>query len=104
MVGKIYGMHEQMSVYRIQGGGLTYNKEALVRCTMNNPDHFMCLKENFPIVDTKPVDDTISKVFYERALIQTSFQKKMNDFRLSFLYSPWRFFKMVCNSPKRFLK
>ena len=28
MVGKIRGMHEQMSVYRIQGGGLTYNKEA----------------------------------------------------------------------------
>ncbi len=63
MVGKLRGMHEQMSVYRIQGAGLTYNEKALVRCTKNNPEHFMTLKENFPVVDPKPVNKTISKVF-----------------------------------------
>lgn len=95
MVGKLRGMHEQMSVYRIQGGGLTYNKKALVRCTMNNPGHFMTLKENFPIVDTKPVDDTISKVFFERALIQPTFCKKAMDFNSSLKYSPVRFVVML---------
>lgn len=104
MVGKIRGMHEQMSVYRIQGDGLTYNKKALIRCTMNNPDHFMCLKENFPLVDEKPVDDTISKVFYERALIQSSFKEKLNDFCSSFHNSPKRFFKMVVSGSKKVLK
>ena len=94
MVGKIRGMHEQMSVYRIQGEGLTYNKEALVRCKMNNPGHFMTLKENFPIVDAKPVDDTISKVFFERALIQPDFGSKINDYYLSFRYSLFRFLRM----------
>ena len=94
MVGKLRGMHEQMSVYRIQGEGLTYNKKALIRCTMNNPGHFMTLKENFTIVDSKPVDDTISKVFFERAMIQDSFKDKLNDLCQSFRYSARRFWAM----------
>lgn len=98
MVGKLRGMHEQMSVYRIQGEGLTYNKKALIRCTMNNPGHFMTLKENFPIVDSKPVDDTISKVFFERALIQDSVSGRMKDFWHSFCYSSHRFFNMAVRS------
>ena len=88
MIGKLRGMHEQMSVYRIQGEGLTYNKEALIRCTMNNPGHFMTLKENFPIVDPKPVDDTISKVFFERALIQETLRQKVCDWLTSLKYYP----------------
>ena len=95
MVGKIRGMHDQMSVYRIQGEGLTYNKEALVRCKMNNPGHFMTLKENFPIVDAKPVDDTISKVFFERAMIQDSFGDKFKDYLFSFRFHPKRFVRMM---------
>lgn len=95
MVGKLRGMHEQMSVYRIQGEGLTYNKKALIRCTMNNPGHFMTLKENFPIVDSNPIDDTISKVFFERAMIQYSFSNKLKDLLMSCGYSYKRFFKML---------
>ncbi len=98
MVGKIRGMHEQMSVYRIQGEGLTYNKKALIRCTMNNPGHFMTLKENFPIVNPRPIKDTISKVFFERALIQDSASEKLKDFWLSFFYNYRRFFKMSLKS------
>lgn len=94
MIGKLRGMHDQMSVYRIQGEGLTYNKQALIRCTMNNPGHFMTLKENFPIVDVNPVDDTISKVFFERALIQDGFWDKLDDYLSSFRYSSKRFLRM----------
>lgn len=95
MVGKVRGMHEQMSVYRIQGEGLTYNKQALIRCTMNNPGHFLTLKNNFPIVNPIPVKDTISKVFFERALIQESNKSRLIDFLCSIRYSPLRFFKLT---------
>ena len=98
MIGKLRGMHEQMSVYRIQDEGLTYNKQALIRCTMNNPGHFMTLKENFPIVDVKPVDDTISKVFFERAMIQYSISAKLKDYWHSFFYNYRRFFTMAIKS------
>lgn len=98
MVGRLRGMHEQMSVYRIQGEGLTYNKKALIRCTMNNPGHFMTLKENFPIVDEKPVDETISKVFFERALIQKSVLDMSKDMFMSLHYDVWHFIEMLGKS------
>ena len=98
MVGKLRGMHEQMSVYRIQGEGLTYNKKALIRCTMNNPGHFMTLKENFPIVDSKPIDDTISKVFFERAMIQKSVLDMSKDMFMSLHYDVWHFIEMLGKS------
>ena len=104
MVGKIRGMREQMSVYRIQGEGLTYNKEALIRCTMNNPGHFMTLKENFPIVDAKPVDDTISKVFFERAMIQYTIRMKVNDWLSSLKYHPMCCLGMTIKCFVKFLR
>lgn len=104
MVGKIRGLHEQMSVYRIQGEGLTYNKEALIRCTMNNPGHFMTLKENFPIVDPKPVDDTISKVFFERAMIQYTIRMKVNDWLSSLKYHPMCCLGMTIKCFVKFLR
>ncbi len=95
MVGKLRGMHEQMSVYRIQGKGLTYNKQALIRCTMNNPEHFLTLKDNFPIVNPKPVNETISKVYFERALIQQSVSDMIKDLYNSFHYDIGLFFRMM---------
>lgn len=88
MTGKIRGISRQMSVYRIQGEGLTYNQKALIKCKMNNPEHFMCLKENFPIVNSKPVDETISKTLFERAMIQVGINKCLKDLILSIQYSP----------------
>ncbi len=95
MVGKIRGMHEKMSVYRIQGKGLTYNKKALIGTIMNNPEHFMCLKRNFPIVNKYCVNDTISKTFFERALIQESLNAKIIDYLQSLRFNYRRFFKMA---------
>lgn len=97
MVGKIRGISKQMSVYRIQKEGLTYNKKALVKCRMNNPEHFMCLKENFPIVNPTPVDRTISKTLFERALIQETRKEAMNDALMSIKLSPLTFIKMWCH-------
>lgn len=104
MVGRIRGMHEQMSVYRIQGQGLTYNNKALIRTIMHNPEHFKCLKLNFPIVEKRYIDDTISKTYFERALIQKSFKDKIMDYCMSFRYNYLRFLKMVVLNLKRFCK
>ena len=79
MTGKIRGISRQMSVYRIQGEGLTYNQKALRKCKMNNPEHFECLKENFPIVKRAPIDKTIAKTLFERALIQENITHCISD-------------------------
>ena len=95
MIGKIRGMHEQMSVYRIQGEGLTYNKKTLNRTIMNNPNHFKCLKENFPFVKSKYINDAISKTYFERALIQNTLIFKFSDLLMSFRYNYKRFLMIL---------
>ena len=84
-----------MSVYRIQGEGLTYNQNALIKCKMNNPEHFECLKENFPIVARKPIDNTIAKTLFERALIQKNVKQCLYDLFLSIRTSPLTFINVA---------
>ena len=104
MTGKIRGISKQMSVYRIQGEGLTYNQKALIKCKMNNPEHFMCLKENFPIVNSKPVDETISKTLFERAMIQVNINKCLKDLILSIQYSPATSIKIAISNTAHKIK
>lgn len=98
MTGKVRGMSEQMSVYRIQGGGVTYDKNAKKERAMRAPYHFECLRDNFPIVDSGPIDDTIAKTYFERALIQNSFIEKIKDFSRSIKNNPRRFFSMALHT------
>ena len=92
MVGQIRGMHDKMSVYRIQETGLTYNNDALVKCTMRNPEHFICLRNNFPIVKRKYVNKTIAKCLFERACLRKERLKSSEDLVLSLYYDPLHFF------------
>ena len=98
MKGKVRGMSEQMSVYRIQGGGVTYDKNAKKNRAMKAPFHFECLRDNFPIVDRKPLDDTIAKTYFERALVQDSYLEKMRNFGRSLKNSPGRFISMAVHA------
>ena len=98
MVGKIRGMHDQMSVYRVQSGGITYDENAKRKRAMRAPHHFECLRDNFPIVDRKPLDDTIAKTYFERALIQDTFSGRMRDLCRSLKNRPSRFFSLVVHS------
>ena len=95
MIGKIRGISRKMSVYRIQGEGLTYNQNALIKCKMNNPEHFECLKENFPVVARKPIDNTIAKTLFERALIRENIKLCLYDIVLSIRTSPLTFIKIA---------
>lgn len=104
VIGKIRGMHEQMSVYRVQSGGITYDENAKKRRALKAPFHFECLKDNFPIVDKSVLDDTISKTFFERARYLDSLSDKMDDYIKSFKYSPCRFFNMFFHSVLQVLK
>lgn len=98
MIGKIRGMHEQMSVYRVQSSGITYDLNAKKKRAMRAPHHFECLRDNFPIVDRRPLDDTISKTYFERALVQDSFRDRLRDFYQSLRNDPRRFFSMAMHT------
>lgn len=89
--GKVYGMKEKMSVYRIQNNGVTYNKKLQYNRIMRYPEHFECLKENFPHIASKTLNRELSVAYYNRAQIQTTFSKKLSDYKKSFRASPIRF-------------
>lgn len=104
MIGKIRGMHEKMSVYRVQSGGITYDENAKKNRALKAPFHFECLKENFTVVDKKVLDDTISKTYFERAMYLDSISEKLGDYLKSFKYNPRRFINMFVHAIGRALK
>lgn len=96
--GKVRGFSEKMSVYRVQNGGVTYDEKAKKNRSLKAPFHFECLRDNFPIVDHKPLDETIAKTYFERALVQDDYGEMIKDFRRSFNNSPKRFFSMTAHT------
>lgn len=98
MLGKIRGMSEQMSVYRVQSNGITYDERAKKNRALKAPFHFECIKENFPVVEQKVLDDTIAKTYYERAAYLDPFIDKMGCYLRSLHYNPCRFLKMIGHS------
>lgn len=95
--GKVRGFSEKMSVYRVQGKGVTYDEKAKINRTLKAPSHFECIRDNFPIVDHKPLDDTIAKTYFERALVQNRLVDEIKDFGRSFKNCPKRFFIMLAH-------
>lgn len=104
MLGKIRGMSEQMSVYRVQSSGITYDEHAKKNRALKAPFHFECLKENFPVVEKNVLYDTIAKTYYERAEFLDSIIDKMGCYLKSLCYNPFRFLRMVGHSIMSSLK
>jgi len=102
--GKVRGFSEKMSVYRVQNKGVTYNEKAKWNRKLKAPFHFECLRDNFPIVDRKPLNDTIAKTYFERALVEDRFVDRIKDFGHSLSNSPERFFSMSALTIWRIIK
>ena len=84
--GKVFGMSDYMSVYRIQIDGVTYNPNIQNMRNMKYPNHFECIKKNFPLIDVGTVDKFISAAYINRALIQCNRKDAIYD-----LVKSWRF-------------
>lgn len=58
-VGKIYGMSDKMSVYRVHKEGVTYNYKVKRNRRLRYPDHYRFIKENFPFIDRSIINNKI---------------------------------------------
>ena len=94
-LGKIRGMKDTMSCYRIHNGGVTYGKKEKLNRILRYPDHFECIKENFPNVASLYVKSSLMNAYYNRAHYQSSTKFKIKDFWKSFCASPIEFAKKV---------
>lgn len=85
-IGRLWGMNKQMSVYRINSGGVTQ--------TGAPPDyrawiaHEKCLRMNFPNIERKMINRHISSYYYSLFKNDKSILKGCEDFFSALIYSP----------------
>lgn len=87
-LGKIWGMSDAMSVYRIQESGVTYSKPLEKKRTMAYPAHFEFIKENYPFLNQKIVNYKLSRAFMNRRKVQHSFLGYLSDIFKAIRYYP----------------
>ena len=103
-LGKIYGMSDYMSVYRVHEGGVTYHPSIQRERTMKYPLHFECILENFPNAAPKYIKRKIAETYFDRAKIQPSVKEAFKDYAKAFAASRRIFFRMTKNSIKSNVK
>ena len=94
-LGKIRGMSDCMSVYRLQSMGVTYNKRLKTDRTRRYPAHFEFIKENFPFIDKKIVNRKIAGKYLVKRKTENSVYEYLKDVCLSFRYYPYGIFRLL---------
>ena len=105
--GKIFGMSDVMSVYRIQPNSVTNNVEYMDKTIFKLPDHYRCLRMNFPKVEKGPLEWSISHSYYIRMKRQPNLCKRFRDFVLFVWWDPKQAFermrKVIAGRKKQYI-
>lgn len=99
--GKVFGMSDMMSVYRIQPNSMTNNPQSVESLIFRLPDHYRCLRENFPKVEKGALNWSISNAYYVRMKKQGSAFLKVRDFFLFVWWDPIQAKKRFVSIMKR---
>ena len=86
--GKLWGMSDVMSAYRMHWGGVSYNPEVQIERRMKYPDHYKAIKANFPNLDRNIVNESLARSYVNRAHIQKRITLKMLDYSRAVYYMP----------------
>ena len=97
--GKIVGMSESMSVYRIQFGGVISSNT--FQNTMNRPEHYKCIAENFPKIDRDVANRLIANAYWDRVNIQPKICDRIKDMCIAIKFGSYK--QTLSEFKKRFL-
>lgn len=86
--GRVWGMEEQMSVYRMQPNSVSHNPNIRGKEIYKLPNHFRCLYINFPELKKEDIAWCISHAYYGRMKIQKNPIKFVCDFILFVYWNP----------------
>lgn len=87
-VGRVWGMEEQMSVYRMQPSSVSHNPAIRGKEIFKLPNHFRCLYINFPELNKADITWCISHAYYGRMKKQRNPFKFIRDFCLFVYWNP----------------
>ena len=86
--GKVWGMSDKMSVYRVQPNGVTYDQIRRTAEIDKLPNHFRCIYYNFPKVNKDAITWNISQAYYSRMKIGLHLTGKISDFFKFIFWNP----------------
>ena len=86
--GKVFGMSDMMSVYRIQPNSITNNPQSVDSLVFRLPEHYRCLRKNFPKVKKGPLEWSVSHSYFVRMKLQPNAFLKFCDFVRFFCWDP----------------
>ncbi|MBE6341030.1 MAG: hypothetical protein E7069_09905 [Bacteroidales bacterium] len=87
-IGKLRGLSEKMSAYRVQANGVTYDVNLMKSRMLRYPEHFKYIKDNYPFLNQRLVNKKLGiayggAVYYDEGIV-----RKLRDFILACYYSP----------------
>jgi len=94
-VGKIYGMSDKMTVYRLQPNSVVHHSSFKDRIIMNQPLHDTFLYINFPKLNRKDARESIAYAYYRRMKYRKGIFSKLSDLLYSFCWSPSFMYKRI---------
>ena len=87
-VGKVWGMSDKMSVYRMQPNSVSHNPIYRNPEVFKLPNHFRCVYKNFYKLDKEPITWNISHAYYSRMKSGVSIISKICDFFCFVFWNP----------------
>lgn len=100
-VGKVYGMQDVMSVYRMQSESVVHNPKYQPTKIFKMPNHLRCLQINFKLIDRATMSWCLSQAYYARCRSgKTNVIMKLIDLLKAIYYNPSlilnKFKKSIC--------
>lgn len=86
--GRVWGMQEQMSVYRMQPNSVSHNPNIRGKEIFKLPNHFRCLYMNFTRLNKEDITWCISNAYYGRMKRRRNPINFICDFILFFYWNP----------------
>lgn len=86
--GKVYGMKDIMSVYRVQENGITYNKTASSNYINRYKKHLDCISKNFPLIEKSALDREYSRFYMHSIGKVLGLSNKIQMLKNALKYSP----------------
>ena len=103
-VGKVWGMSDKMSVYRVQPNGVTYDQIRRTAEIDKLPNHFKCIYINFPKINKQISRWHIAYHYFLRLNYSTKFTQKISNFILATIWGPQYTFDKIGRFLKRKLQ
>lgn len=87
-VGRVWGMEDAMSVYRMNAGSLLQNPQYLLGQVRKSVTHYRALKMNFPLLDADCMDELTGLSYYRLMKLTPNVFEKLKCLVFSIYYNP----------------